>query len=205
MEEKIGKTEIENTFMFQKVWPKSTTILSTVEIRFTTGKVDTSSNIYRNEGKGGDHAEKRFLDELKSKIAQRQVTGLKAKLVQNYSPCRTCANDISEFMDKDCKDIEFYPEIEFANFYKDNPDNLGGLEMLKEKGVVFELLEGEEKWGAFLDDATFVSLNDVEKKELLDRAKSEARKINEVNALKIFNNHGLGNTSQPSDGEQQNH
>jgi hypothetical protein len=201
MEENIDRTEIENIFMFQEDWPKSTTVLSTVEIHCTTGKVDTPPNnrIYRNEGEGGDHAEKRFLDVLERKIGgirkEHRVTRIKVKLIQNYSPCSECADIFLNFIvERNREGIKFSLKIEFVNIYKDwEVANQKGLRMLKEKGVRFELLKGKEKWTTFLNRPFVMRLTNDEKAELLERAKSEARTRNEKEALTIFNHIGLGN------------
>jgi hypothetical protein len=121
---------------------------------------------------------------------------IEADLVQNYSPCSECADDFLNFIYERNRDgIKFSLKIEFANVYKDWVfDNKDGLKKLKKKGVRFELLEGEEKWRAFLNDETFVELTEREKTGWLNaRARSEARKRNEVKALEIFNDIGLGN------------
>ena len=60
-----------------------------------------------------------------------------------------------------------------------------------------ESLHGENMWRAFLNDER-LALDEKEKLELLDQARSEKRKMNEKDALKTYREFGLGNTTEPS-------
>ena len=134
------------------------------------------------------------------KNGKTEVTNIQAKLVQNYSPCKNCADKILRFKaDVEQQGITFSLTIKFANFYCHwEPPNLHGLRRLKNSGVTLDLLEGENKWTEFLNDEDFVRLRDDEKEELLNRAKSAARQNNEQKGKEIFNSNRLRNIPQPS-------
>jgi hypothetical protein len=205
----------------QPGWPTgkgSMIVLSKVKIYYAKSKKEPLiSNIHRYQGKK-IHSEIDFLKKLRDKIekekgAGRQMERIEADLVQNFSPCSECADVFVKFKDfRKREDIKFSLKIEFANFYRHwETPNINGLKMLLENGVALKLLQGEDDWRAFLNDKTFVELTEHEKTKLLDRANSEDRKKNEKQAIKIFNNiglgtndiAGLGNTSQPSESKKQ--
>ena len=99
-------------------WPRNTIVLSTVTITRNNKKNETKKWIHRNEPRGM-HAEKRFLQELEKTIELSEVNEVKVKLVQNYSPCLTCAEAFLEFKNKiEGTNGKVFLTIKFANFYK---------------------------------------------------------------------------------------
>ncbi len=210
---RIGITDIKKFIILnqyhQRGWPTgqgSVILLSKVKIYYTKSRKELLPNrIYRHRG-GNIHPERDFLKELRREIERREHAGhqiekIHADLIQNLSPCSNCADAFVKFKNdrREREGIKFSLKIKFANIYChwDNQQT-NGLNMLLENGVALKLLQGEDDWKAFLNDTTFVELTEHEKTELLDDAKSEDRKENEKEAMKIFNTIGLGNTSQPS-------
>ena len=210
---KIGIKDIKKFIMtnqyYQPGWPigkGSVILLSKVKIYYTKSRKELLPNrIYRHRG-GNIHPERYFLEKLRREIEQRehaahQIEKIHADLIQNLSPCSNCADAFVKFKNdrREREGIKFSLKIEFANFYRHwEKPHRNGLKMLLENGVALKLLQGEDDWKAFLNDSTFVKLTEHEKTELLDDAKSEDRKKNEKEAMKISNKIGLGNTSQPS-------
>ena len=208
---RIGITDIKKFIILnqyhQRGWPTgqgSVILLSKVKIYYTKSRKELLPNrIYRHRG-GNIHPERDFLKELRHEIerehAGHQIEKIDAELIQNLSPCSNCADAFVKFKNerREREGIKFSLEIKFANFYRhwDKPRR-NGLKMLLENGVALKLLQGEDDWKAFLNDSTFVKLTEHEKTKLLDDAKSEDRKKNEKEAIKIFDKIGLGNTSQP--------
>ncbi len=206
---RIGITDIKNFIItnqyHQPGWPigkGSVIVLSKVKICYTNSRKELLPNgIYRHRG-GNIHSERDFLEELGDEIERRhQIEKIHVDLIQNLSPCANCADAFVKFKNdrREREGIKFSLKIEFANFYRHwEEPNRNGLKMLLENGVELKLLQGEDDWKAFLNDSTLVKLTEHEKTKLLDDAKSEDRKKNEKQAMKIFNKIGLGNTSQPS-------
>ena len=182
--ETIGKDEIRKRFIVQWVWPNSTTLLSTVKIHNANRLVVPKTRIYRNEGQGGQHAEILFLSQLRKD--KTHATKIEANLVQNYSPCRNCADALIHFKREiEEENKEFSVSIKFANVYYQGQ----GLKKLFENGErELTLLQGEEHWNEFLNDTTLVSLTNDERDELFKEAMSEKRQDNErIGAEKIKN------------------
>lgn len=184
-------------------WPTgegSVTVMSKVKIYHTESKRDIRDRIYTNSGQRGEHAEKTFVNNLDCEIRKRargSIHEITAHLVQNFSPCWECVQAFVEFKNKH-EGIKFSLTIEFANFYRHWEEaNKNGLQMLSKNGIELKLLHGEHMWRAFLNDER-LALDEKEKLELLDRARSEKRKTNEKDALKIYREFGLRNTTQPS-------
>ena len=188
-------------------WPTgegSVTVMSKVKIYHTESKRDIigtkRDRIYTYPGQGGEHAERAFVYDLDCEIrkhARGSIHEITAHLVQNFSPCWKCAQAFVEFKNKH-EGIKFSLTIEFANFYRHWEErNKNGLQMLSKIGIELKLLHGENMWGAFLNDER-LALDEKEKSELLHRARSEKRKMNEKDALKIYREFGLGNTTEPS-------
>ncbi len=208
---RIGITDIKKFIILNQYhrpgWPigkGSVILLSKVKIYYTKSRKELLPNrIYRHRG-GNIHSERDFLEELRREIERREHAGhqiekIHADLIQNLSPCSNCADAFVKFKNDRRERIKFSLKIEFANFYRHWEElHRNGLKMLLENGVALKLLQGEDDWKAFLNDTTFVELTEHEKTKLLDDAKSEDRKKNEKQAMKIFNKIGLGNTSQPS-------
>ena len=204
----------------QRGWPTGkgyVIVLSKVKIYYAKSRKEhLITNIHRYQGK--KHTEIDFLEKLEDKIenekgAGRQMERIEADLVQNYSPCSECADAFVKFKDSRKREgIKLSLKIKFANFYRHwETPNINGLKMLLENGVALKLLHGEDDWRAFLNDKTFVELTEHEKAKLFDRANSEDRKKKEKQAIKMFNNiglgnndiAGLGNTSQPPGSKKQ--
>ncbi len=212
--QKIGKEDIENKFIIQLKYgerghpsgKEATIVLSNVKIYYTKRSrtsIKTKNAVYKNR-EYQEHAEGCFLhdlnDEITTLLEDGKVNKIQANLVQNYSPCRNCADKILRFKATvEQRGITFSLTIKFANFYCHwVTPNLDGLRRLKDSGVTLDLLEGENKWTEFLNDEDFVRLRNDEKEKLLNRAKSAARQNNEKKGKEIFNSNGLRNIPQPS-------
>lgn len=184
-------------------WPTgegSAILLSKVKILSQSYLTGTKwDRIYINPGKAGEHPERAFVNDLGREIQdskyQRGKYIITAHLVQSYSPCWECAEAFMKFKNKH-KGIQFFLTIEFANFYR-HWENKNWLQKLSKNGVALKLLHGENMWRAFLDDER-MELDEKEKLQLLDRARSEERKKKEKKALEIYREFELGNTTQPS-------
>ena len=108
-------------------------------------------------------------------------------LVQNYSPCHKCVDEILGFK-KTEEDITFSLTVKFANFYHDDKqENIEGLKTLLQNGVSLELLQGKDEWEDFLSDTTFFRLDPAEYNVLLQRATSTQRVRREEADEKIYN------------------
>ena len=154
----------------------ATIVLSRVTIHYDESSERLPERIHKNTDEN-NHAEKRFFNYLKNEINQRQddeeIKEIKVILVQNYSPCRDCADAILKFKETE-EDIKL--TVKFANFYRDDkPENIKGLENLLRNGVSLELLQGKDEWEDFLSGTTFFRLNEDERNELLERATSNER------------------------------
>ena len=205
--QKIGKEEIKKNFIIKHKygtnawrWPRgigATTVLSTVKIYYTTRSSTsirdcklTVNAVYKN-GEHPNHAERYFHNDLKEQIdtllkdKETKVTKIRAKLVQNYSPCKNCADMILKLKEgREKQGINISLTIKFANFYGHNVEGLRGL---LQNDVKLELLQGEDDWKAFLNDKTFVNLTVGKNKQLLERATSKERKEREEDDVKILN------------------
>ena len=197
--QKIGKKDIKKFIVVYKYgehgyrWPQGiggTVVLSTVKIHYTRSSSNhsvpqqctiTTQSVYENE-RHPNHAERRFLDDLTEEIdrltaAESKVHKVEAKLVQNYSPCNSCADRILQFQ---TDDMDFFLTIKFANFYKHREQaNETGLKSLLQNNITLVLLQGEVEWKEFLNDEAFVDLTDQERKEMLVKAFSDERKERE--------------------------
>lgn len=167
-----------------KDWPKSTIVLSKVKIDYvkSSERLDKipKNEIHRNDK--DNHAEIIFFYYLKKEINRLQndkeveIKKIKVLLVQNYSPCRDCADAILKFKETEVKDIKFSLTVKFANFYRHYKQrNIEGLENLLRNNVSLELLQGKGDWKDFLSNTIFVQLDEDEYNELLERATSNKR------------------------------
>ncbi len=208
--ESIGKKDIEKFIIQHKYdenrldWPRgqgATIVLSTVKIYYTKRSSTSIRNckltikaLYKN-GEHPNHAERYFRNDLKEEIdtllkdKETKVTKIRAKLVQNYSPCKNCADMILKFKDgRENQGINISLTIKFANFYRHNFESTReGLRGLLRNDVKLELLHGEDDWKEFLNDETFVNLTVRKNKQLLERATSKERKEREEDDVKILN------------------
>ena len=111
------------------------------------------------------------------------------KLVQNLSPCSSCVHAIIDFINewKESK-LKFSWQIQFVAVYEHyTKSNIEALKKLwKTDGVVLDLIKGENNnyWEEFLH--TYVNVNPDEKTELLGRARSNKRTLNEQRGKEIF-------------------
>ena len=202
--EKIGEEDVQKFIIIYKygekgwLWPSgkgATIVLSTVKIYYTKRSSTplTIKAVYRNDD--SSHAEGYFLSGLEKEMntlledEETAVTTIQANLVQNYSPCKNCADKILQFKnDKENQGITVSLTIKFANFYRHKLDsNKEGLRELWRNDVKLELLKGEDDWKAFLNDRTIVNLTVRKNKQLLERATSKERKEREKDDVKIFN------------------
>lgn len=177
-------------------WPNRTILLSDLKVDGKTKDIPILSEteeffkVYRN--KKGIHAEENFLQGAskiieKKELQERQVNGIKAKLILNYSPCWKCSDAIIEFIEgKERKGIECEFLFQFANLYRHfDYSNISGLRRLELNGVKLEFMHGEHMLGKFITEYGS-HLTQEERREFLELAMSSERRINEKQGLEIF-------------------
>ncbi len=173
----------------------SAVVLSKVSCRYDDG--DSWSMpmvcIHRNQGPYLMHVETMFVRLIRR--TSRRAREIKIEMIQNYSPCNDqangeyCAQAIVDYkmeMESQGKQIDI--SITFANFYRTvvypgndanrAEQNRNGLRLLRDNGVQLRLLCFPE-WFHFLFDDQFVSLNDNDREECLNRAFSNERRARE--------------------------
>jgi hypothetical protein len=177
-------------------WPNRTILLSDLKVDCKTKDIPILSETeeffkeYRN--KKGIHAEENFLQGAskiieKKELQGRQVNGINAKLILNYSPCWKCSDAIIEFIEvKERKGIEWEFTIQFTNLYRHfDYSNISGLQRLELNGVKLEFMHGEHMLGKFITKYGS-HLSQDERREFLELAMSFERKRNEQQGLEIF-------------------
>lgn len=199
--EKIGKEDVEKKFIVDYMyypynkktdeWPRTTILLSTVRIKYKNKsqiqKWGPETKVFKSDAK---HAEVNFFDKFLSDKIQDlsrdyKVTCVEVDLVQNYSPCGDCADEILKFIEG--KSYCFTLTIKFANFYYHQDEgNIKGLKKLLKNDIKLELLQGEDTWEVFLSNEKFIELRENEKEELLKKAASKKRKDREEKDVEIM-------------------
>ena len=185
----IGKSDAKKFIVEHKywtnrhLWPNTTIALSTVNSNLAD---PTAHNVYQNEP--GKHVERFFLEKLQELSQNEELVEITANLVQNYSPCATCADEIVNFKKTmEERQRSFSLTIQFSSFYN-HDDNREGLKNLVKNKIIFKkVFQGEKDWDKFLKNDNFVTLTTDDKQELLKMAKSDARRKREENDNEILN------------------
>ena len=141
--------------------------------------------VFRNNKDG--HAESRCLQQLKLKGSE--ANKIDVELIQSYAPCHECADKMIEYKkEMEDKGKEVSIKVKFANYYywfgeddkgERGRNNLKGLKKMGEKGIVLQLIQGEDSWETLFGDHELVDLTEADKEQLRKKAYSDERKERE--------------------------